>query len=91
MIKYLKTILIVCTIILTILLGINIYKHFSYQQENKNIIENTNNIKNKIIENTTKIENLNKELNSLKEEKKEELWKYNRWIKWNQEILEKIK
>ena len=91
MIKYLKTILIVCPIILTILLGINIYKYYSYQKDNNNIIENTNNIKNQILENTTKIENLNKELTDLSEEKKEELWKYNRWLKWNQEIQEKIK
>jgi uncharacterized protein YxeA len=91
MIKYLKTILIVCPIILTILLGINIYKYYSYQKDNNSIIKNTNNIKKQIIENTNKIDELNKELTSLKEEKKEELWKYNRWLKWNQEILEKIK
>ena len=39
MIKYLKTILIVCPIILTILLGINIYKYYSYQKDNNSIIE----------------------------------------------------
>ena len=38
-----------------------------------------------------KEENLNNELSSLKEEKKDKLWEYNRWIKWNQEMLEKIK
>ena len=90
MIKFLKSILLVLPIILTILLGINIYKYYTYQEENNIIIENTNNINNQINDNKNKIDSLNKELTSLKEEKKEEIWKYDRWIKWNKEIKEKI-
>ena len=28
--------------------------------------------------------------NNIKEEKKEKIWEHERWIKWNQEIKEKI-
>ena len=90
MIKFLKSILLVLPIILTILLGINIYKYYTYTEENNTIIENTNNTNNLINDNKNKIDSLNKELTSLKEEKKEEIWKYDRWIKWNKEIQEKI-
>jgi len=89
--KILKSILIVIPIILTILLGINIYKYITYKENNKTLIDNTNNFEFKINDNTIKEENLNNELSSLKEERKEKLWEYERWIKWNQEMLEKIK
>ena len=88
--KIIKSILIVCPIILTILLGINIYKYITYKENNKNLIENTNNYNSKTNENTIKTENLNIELSSLKEEKKDKLWEYERWIKWQKEIIEKI-
>lgn len=88
--KILKSILIVIPIILTILLGINIYKYITYKENNKTLIDNTNNFEFKINDNTIKEENLNNELSSLKEERKEKLWEYERWIKWNQEMLEKI-
>ena len=88
--KIIKSILIVCPIILTILLGINIYKYVSYKENNQTLIENTNNYESKTNENTIKKENLNNELSSLKEEKKDKLWEYERWIKWNKEMLEKI-
>ncbi len=90
MIKFLKQILIVCPIILTILLAINIYKYNNYKNTNQNHIDNTNNLELKINDNTNKIENLNDELTSLKEEEKDKIWEYERWIKWNKEMLEKI-
>ena len=90
MIKYLKYILIIFPIILVILLGINIYKYNTYKNNNHAIIKNTNSYEEKIKDYTYKLESLNKELTSLKEEKKDKIWEYERWIKWNKEMLEKI-
>ena len=88
--KYLKYILIICPIILSLLLGINIYKYIISKQEYKNIIETTNNYENKIKDNNSKKENLNNELSSLKEEKKSKIEEYEKWVKWTKDINEKI-
>jgi len=89
--KTLKYILISVPCVLTILLGINIYKYISYQNNNELTIENTNNYNEKISDNNNKLESLNDELTSLKEEKEDKIWEYERWIKWNKEMLELIK
>lgn len=91
MMKYLKYTLICVPCVLTILLGVNIYKYFSYQNNNEIIIENTNNYSKQINEYNNKKEELNQELTTLKEENKDKIWEYERWVKWNQEMLEKIK
>lgn len=88
--KYIKYILIGCPIILTILLGINIYKYTSYKINNEEIIKSTNNYNQKITENNKKQQQLNKELTDLKKEKEDKIWEYERWIKWNEEMLKKI-
>lgn len=88
--KIIKYILIICPIILIIILGINIYKYITYKENIQTINKNTDNYILKINDNNIKKENLNNELNSLKEEKKDKLLKYERYIKWNKEILEKI-
>lgn len=89
--KTLKYILIGVPCVLIILLGINIYKYISYQNDNELIIESTNSYNNKINKNKNKLDNLNDELTSLKEEKEDKLWEYERWIKWKKEMLELIK
>lgn len=90
MIKYLKYILIVCPIILSILLVVNIYKYTNNKIKNNSLLENTKNYELKITENNTKQEQLEKELTLLKEEKEDKIWELNRWIKWNKEIKEKM-
>lgn len=90
MIKYLKYILIVCPIILSILLGINIYKNIKLLKENNKIIENTNNFEKQIIDNNKKKEEQLNILSSLKESKKTQIEEYERWIKWKKAIEEKI-
>lgn len=90
MIKKIKYILIICPIILTILLGVNIYKYNKANNNNQNIIEKNNNLELKIKENNTKKEELIKELAILKEDKKDKIWEYERWIKWNKEIIDMI-
>ena len=88
--KYIKYILIICPIILSILLTINIYKYINIKNNNTNIIENTNIFKNNFNKNINKQEELQKELNKLKENNKDKIIELNRWIKWNKEIQEKI-
>lgn len=90
MIKVVKFSLIICSFILTALLVVNIIKYNNNLKNNNNLIDTTNNYQNKIKDNNTKKEQLETELISLKEEKKDKIWEYDRWIKWNQEIKEKI-
>lgn len=90
MIKSLKYSLIGIPFILTILLGVNIYKYYSYKNNNQKVINITNNYSEKINENHNKQDELNKELTTLKDEKKDKIWEYERWVKWNQKILELI-
>ena len=88
--KKLNFLLIIFPIILTILLGINIYKYLDSKNKNEDIINNTQDYNLKIQENNNKLEELTNEINSLKEEKKDKLWEYERWLKWDQEIKAKI-
>ena len=88
--KYLKHILIICPIILSLLLAVNIYKYTVYNNKYNNIIDSTNNYDNQINDNNSKKEQLNNELSSLKEEKKAKIEEYDRWVKWKKEIEEKI-
>lgn len=90
MIKVLKSILVVCPIILSILLGINIYKHFNLQNKFNNIINKTKDYELKIKDNFNKQKELNNELNPLKEKQKDKLWTLDRWEKWKKEIEEII-
>jgi len=90
MIKKLNYILIICPIILSILLIINIIKYNNYQTKNQNIINSNNNYQEKITKDNQKKEQLTNKINNLKEEKKDKIWEYDRWIKWNQEIISKI-
>lgn len=90
MIKKLKYTLIVIPIILSILLIVNIIKYYNSFNKNENIIQNDNNFQERAKENNDKKEQLITELNNKKDEKKDEIWEYNRWKKWNQEIKEKI-
>ena len=88
--KIIKYLLVICPIILSILLVVNITKYQSAITNNKSIIESTNNYELQINNNITKKEELEKEISSLKEKNKDKIWQYDRWIKWNKEIKEKI-
>ena len=90
MIKKLNFLLIIFPIILSILLVINIYKYLDNKNNNQNIINNTQEYNIKIQENNNILEKLTNEINTLKEEKKDKIWEYERWLKWDQEIKEKI-
>ena len=85
-----KIILIIFPIILTILLCINIYKYLDNKNKNNNIINNNQEFNEKITSNKSKYEEIINEINILKEENKDKIWEYERWLKWNQEIKEKI-
>lgn len=89
MIKVVKYILIILSLVLSALLVINIVKYNNYKEINNTIIENTNNYKNQIDTNDNKSQNLNNDLQSLKEKNKDKIWEYERWIKWTEEIIEK--
>lgn len=91
MIKKLKyLLLIIFPIILTISLIFNIHKYTNNKNLNKDIIEKNNNYQIKIKENNLKSNELTNQINKLKEDNKDKIWEYNRWIKWNQEINSKI-
>ena len=90
MIKKVKYLLIIFPIILSILLTINIFNYNNYKNKIKDTIENNNNYLEKINENDKQKEKLEINLFNLKEEKKDKIWEYDRWTKWNQEITEKI-
>ncbi len=85
-----KYILITFPTILLIALTINLYQYQSNQIENREIQKEIDTYQTKRKEFDSKKLALTDEINKLKEEKKDELWEYNRWIKWNQEIQEKI-
>ena len=86
-----KIILICIPCILTILLAINIYTHISYKNKSTHIIEETNNYNKQIQEQNNKITSLNNELTQIKEINKDKISNYERWIKWNKEIIELTK
>lgn len=88
--KAVKGILITIPIILSGFLAFNIYEYSNTIKENKNI-------KNRLKENNEKVLNINnaneeteKKLNTLKEEKKDKIKEYERWLKWEKDIKEKI-
>lgn len=88
--KIVKYILIICPIILSLLLGINIYKYISSKNQNENLIDKSNTYELKNQDNLTKKEKLEQELTSLKEKNKDKIERYEKWIKWNEEMQEKI-
>lgn len=90
MIKKIKYLLIIFPIILSILLVVNICKYQNTKNNLNKLNTNISNYQEKIKVNNQKKEKLITELNNLKEEKKDKIWEYDRWIKWNQEIKEKI-
>ena len=88
--KILKYIYIICPIILATTLIISIYKYYNKQNEYNNLEKETSNYNLQIKEIETKKEQFELTLSSLKEEKKEKIKEYERWIKWKEEIKEKI-
>lgn len=88
--KYIKICLIIIPILLTILLGKNIYDYFENKKISQEKLESINNYDNKLNSDLTKYSNLNTELETLKEVNKEKIMEYERWIKWNNEIVEKM-
>lgn len=86
-----KIILICIPCILTILLVINAYTYLSYKNKFTLIIEETNNYNKQMKEQNNKITNLSNELTKIKEINKDKISHYERWIKWNKEIIELTK
>lgn len=86
-----KIILICIPCILTILLVINAYTYLSYKNKFTLIIEKTNNYNEQMKEQNNKITNLSNELTKIKEINKDKISHYERWIKWNKEIIELTK
>lgn len=88
--KILKYIYIICPIILSITLIISVYKYYNKQTEYNNLTKETNNYNIQIKEIENQKEQFELSLTSLKEEQKDKIKEYERWIKWNKEIKEKI-
>ena len=88
--KILKYIYIICPIILSITLILNIYKYYNKQQEYNNLKETNNNYNIQIKEIETQKEQFESTLSSLKEQQKDKINEYERWIKWNEEIKQKL-
>ena len=86
-----KKILIISLIVLTISLIINIGIFVTNTLKNNTLINDINGIKNDIIKKENKKEELTNNLNKTKDEKKDKISEYDRWIKWTKEIEEKIK
>lgn len=90
MIKKRNYLLFIIPIILSILLVINISIYNTNKNKNKKLITNINNYQEDIKKITNNKEELNNQLEILKEKNQDKIWEYNRWIKWNKEIKEKI-
>jgi len=86
-----KKISIISLIVLTISLIINIGIFVTNTLKNNTLINDINSIKNDIIKNENKKEELTNNLNKTKDEKKDKILEYGKWIKWTKEIEEKIK
>lgn len=87
-----KKIFLICIpSILTIILVINIYTYISNKNKYTHIIDETNNYNKQIQEQNNKITSLTNELTQIKEINKEKISNYERWIKWNKEIIELTK
>ena len=89
--KILKYIYVICPIILAGTLIINIYKYYNKQIEYNNLTKTTNNYNLQIQEIENQKNQFELTLSSLKEEQKDKIKEYERWIKWNEEIKQKIK
>lgn len=86
----LKYLLIIFPILLSIILIINITLYFKNLSNNNIIIDNTKDYQEKIKKDNSSNKELLIEIDKIKEEKKDKIWEYDRWTKWNQEIIEKI-
>lgn len=85
-----KYILVAFPTILLIALVINLYQYQSNQIENREVQKKMDTYQTKRKEFDAKKLTLTDKITKLKEEKKDKLWEYDRWIKWKQEIEEKI-
>lgn len=90
MIKKRNYLLFIIPIILSILLVINISIYNTNKNKNNKLITNINNYQEDIKKITNNKEELNNRLEILKEKNQDKIWEYDRWIKWNKEIKEKI-
>ena len=90
MIKKRNYLLFIIPIILSILLVINISIYNTNKNKNNKLITNINNYQEDIKKITNNKEELNNQLEILKEKNQDKIWEYDRWIKWNKEIKEKI-
>lgn len=88
--KILKIIYIICPIILSIVLALNIYKYYNNKQAYNSLIKNNDNYNNQIKEIETRKQQFEATLSSLKEEQKDKIKEYERWKKWEKEIQEKM-
>ena len=88
--KYIKFFLIIISILLTILLGKNIYDYLENKKINEEKLKIIANYDNKLNNSITNYNNLSAELETLKEVNKEKIMEYEKWLKWKNEIVEKM-
>ena len=88
--KYIKIFLIIISILLTILLGKNIYDYLKNKKINEEKLKIIANYDNKLNNSITNYNNLSAELETLKEVNKEKMMEYEKWLKWKNEIVEKM-
>lgn len=88
--KYIKIFLIIISILLTILLGKNIYDYLENKKINEEKLKIIANYDNKLNNSITNYNNLSAELETLKEVNKEKMMEYEKWLKWKNEIVEKM-
>ena len=88
--KYIKFFLIIISILLTILLGKNIYDYLENKKINEEKLKIIANYDNKLNNSITNYNNLSTELETLKEVNKEKMMEYEKWLKWKKEIVEKM-
>lgn len=88
--KIIKGILIIIPIVLSGFLALNINKYNNTTKENKTINKKIINKQEDVINSTNKKEELETKINELKEEKKDKINEYERWLKWEEEIKSKV-
>ena len=76
--------------ILTISLGKNIYDYLENKKINEEKLKIIANYDNKLNNSITNYNNLSAELETLKEVNKEKMMEYEKWLKWKNEIVEKM-
>jgi len=88
--KIIKIVLIIIPIILSAILVFNIYNYINLSEKNKiqTQILKEHNEKMTILNNNNN--NQNNILKKLKEENKDKIVEYERWLKWEKEIQEKV-